>query len=206
MSEERKQGDESDGPAVFGFDGMLIEMACWLDGEPYFTAEAIGRALAYKDPGRDVRRLVARNPYICEYRRVTVMNVVIRSARTERATIRTERRGVSVYSLSGLQLIVFESDTVVARRHKVAVAKLMRAAGDDDFSLASHVLSKGLSDAVRIVRSMRSAMDRAAFVSAMAEREGVSRATIHRRLAQAGGSLMPTVDGRPRKPRSDRLH
>jgi DNA-binding phage protein len=65
---------------VFKFDGMRIEMACWIDGEPHFTAGAIGRMLGYKDTGRDVRKLVARNPYIAEYSRTVSLLTSIRES------------------------------------------------------------------------------------------------------------------------------
>jgi|GEM_PF-1515555 len=47
-------------PLYFNFHGQLLKVEDH-KGQPYFTAETIGNALGYADPGRSIRRLYERN-------------------------------------------------------------------------------------------------------------------------------------------------
>lgn len=50
--------------------GVKVDECIYINGEPYFSADAIGKFLGFKNPANYVNRVVERNPYIEEYSKV----------------------------------------------------------------------------------------------------------------------------------------
>lgn len=99
-------------------DGTVaLREACWKDGKPYFTRQAIGEWLGYKDdPAEAVRQIVGRCPHILPFE--GWVRLTLPQGGTQE---------VRVYDPIGLQLIVFESRQPKAIQFKVMVAHLVHA-------------------------------------------------------------------------------
>ena len=46
----------------FNFEGVKLQKACWIKGEPYFTRKAIGEFLEYKRPQWAIDKIIKSNP------------------------------------------------------------------------------------------------------------------------------------------------
>jgi len=108
----------------FFFQQIRLEEACWIDGIPHFTREAIGEWLGYRDPQRAVAKIIKRNPYINNFSTVVKLTTVQSTGKGEKYEREMEIR---VYNPIGFQLIVFESHQPKAKAYKINVANLTLA-------------------------------------------------------------------------------
>jgi len=52
----------------FQYEGMKLQEACFINGNPYFTRKAVGEFLEYPRPQKAIDNIIARNPHISDQR------------------------------------------------------------------------------------------------------------------------------------------
>ena len=105
----------------FQYEGMRLQEACFINGNPYFTRKAVGEFLEYPRPQKAIDNIIARNPHISDLRWATAVKLTVVEGTKE------VMREMEVYDPIGLQLIVFESRQPKAIQYKVVVAYLVYA-------------------------------------------------------------------------------
>lgn len=103
----------------FQFEGMRLQEACFLKGNPYFTGRAIGEFLEYEYPDIAINKIVTRNSHIKEFSTLTSLVSVEGS--------REVIREIRVYDPIGLQLIINKSNQPRALAFQIAAAHLVMA-------------------------------------------------------------------------------
>lgn len=171
----------------FQFEGMALKEACWMDGKPYFTGRSIGEFLEYANPGRDINRIVQRNPHINDSR----WSVVARLATTDGKQYR-----IRIYDPIGLQLIIFESQQPKAIQFKIAAAHLVHAYMTGDLKPSKWVLDRDLVAASQQILSLPMGLKRGGMIRDLAELQGCSIATAYRRIQRASGERLKTTKGK----------
>jgi hypothetical protein len=130
--------------------GVVVEECMWLNGEPYFSSESIGKWVGLAHPRRSVDRIVKKNPYILDYSKE--VNVIMQKTQTRSGlslgtnlvpsdnpddkAISAKKSGQNYqrkltvkkrfFDLMGFNLIVMESHTPVAKEYKAMIAKLAK--------------------------------------------------------------------------------
>lgn len=180
----------------FNYEGMKLQEACWISGNPYFTRKAIGEFLEYPSPQKAIDRIIQRNPYISDKRWSTVTKMVSvdeypkghsHVKLTCESTTRTREIVIEVYNPIGLQLIVFESRQPKAIQYKIAVAHLVYAFMKGEIKPSKWTLKGDRVSAIRQIMSHPPTQKRHGLIADLALRESVSEQTIYRWIDAAGG-------------------
>jgi len=177
----------------FTFEGMALKESCWIEGVPHFTYRAIGEFLEYKEAYNQIRRLVARNPYILRYQ--TTVNLTVVEG-TKNVT-----RKLEVVHPIGMQCIFFESHQPAAIKYKVATASLIWAIASGVLKPSKWAQKGDLISAARQILSLPEGKKRSALVVDLAVQEGVTTKTVYGRILKATGERLKTRKGKPRKMR-----
>jgi hypothetical protein len=124
--------------------GVKVDECLYLDGEPFFSAEAIGKFLVLKNPKRAVNKIVKNHPHITEFaKEIKVIDVksqplsgtdTVPSENPHHKTLSAEKDPSNSHSrrtytkrffdLMGFFLIAQESHTPVAIQCKAMLARL----------------------------------------------------------------------------------
>lgn len=159
----------------FQYEGMRLQEACFINGNPYFTAKAIGEFLEYKHkrPELPIHKIVARNPHILEFSGVPRLGTP------------GGIQEVRVFNPIGLQLIIFESHQPKAIQYKVAVAHLVLAFMQGQ--IKPKVWGADRMSAIKQILSAPPTYGRSSLVKDLAAREGRSKQQVYRWLSKFGG-------------------
>lgn len=171
----------------FQFEGIALKEACWMDGKPYFSGQAIGEFLEYQEPRKAINKIVERNPHINDLR----WSVDVRLTSTD-----GKKYKVKVYDPIGLQLIIFESQQPKAIQFKIAAAHLVHAYMTGQLKPSKWVLDRDLVAASKQIMSLPHGRKRAALIRDLAEHQSCSIATAYRRISRATGDRLKTIRGK----------
>ncbi len=130
--------------------GVVVDECMWLNGEPYFSSESIGKWVGLTHPQRSVDRIVKKNQYILDYSK-EVNVIMLKTQSRSGLSIGTklvssdnpDNKGISAkksgqnyqrkltvkkrfFDLMGFNLIVMESHTPIAKEYKAVIAKLAK--------------------------------------------------------------------------------
>ncbi len=163
----------------FQFEGMRLQEACFINGEPYFTPKTIGEFLEYSQPEKAIAKIIERHIYIKPYLK----------------NIQIMERDYRVVNFVGLQLIILNSERPNARRFMLAVANFMKK------NNAGNLIWKPMSreSALKQIVSHPAGKERAQLVKDLADREGKSKQQVYRWIEKFGG--IKTSKGTIRKKR-----
>lgn len=167
----------------FSCHGIAIQEACWFDGKPYFTGQAVGELLGYKEPRKAINKIVERNPHINDPRWSVDVNLT--STDGKKYTIR-------VYNPIALQLITFESRQPKAIQYKIAVANLVWTLITGKLKPSKWTQKDDLVSAARQILSLPSGKKRGALVRDLAKRDNVSLQAAYRSVQRATGKRLRT--------------
>lgn len=162
----------------FQFEGMRLQEACFLNGNPYFTRKAIGESLEYEHPQKAIDKIIERNPYISDPR----WSVTVKLTATDEKEYEQE-----VYDPVGLQLIIFESRQPKAIQFKIAAAHLVYAFMKGEIKPSKWSTKGDIISAIKQILSHPATYKRRELVEDLAQKEGVSLQTVYRWLEQSGG-------------------
>lgn len=179
----------------FQYEGMRLQEACFINGNPYFTRKAVGEFLEYPRPQKAIDNIIARNPHISDQR----WSVTLKLRATDGKDYETE-----IYDPIGLQLIVFESRQPKAIQYKVAVAHLVYAFAQG--KIKPKVWSPDRIAALKQILSYPPTFKRAALVRDLAGREDKTAATIYRWIDKIGGLKTRKGNKRHRSNAGQTLH
>jgi hypothetical protein len=179
----------------FTFQGMALRESCWIDGVPYFTYRAIGEFLGYKEAYNQVRRLIARNPYVLQFQ--TTVNLTVVEG-TKNVT-----RNMEVVHPIGMQCIFFESHQPKSIEYKIAVASLLFEIARGTLKPSKWSQKGDLVSAARQILSLPEGRKRRELIIDLSSREGCSLQHTYRRMYMATGERLKTKAGKPRQTRSE---
>lgn len=115
------------------------------DGELYVTAEAVGRALGYNDPGNSINRIISRHPDEFE-------GLVISVKLTENAGA-----PVNILSRDAVNLIGFFSKQPLAKKFRRFVLNVLREINEKGFYASPN---QGLPQVQELLKQVRGIVDR----------------------------------------------
>jgi len=170
----------------FQFEGITLQETCWLNGNPYFSGQAIGEFLEYQEPRKAINKIVERNPHINDTR----WSVDVRLTSTDGKKYNTR-----VYDPIGLQLIIFESQQPKAIQYKIAAAHLVYAFMRGELKPSKWVKDQDLVAMSRQILSLPMGRKRAELIRDLARSQRCSLATAYRRIRRATGQELKTVKG-----------
>ncbi len=170
----------------FNYEGIALRESYWQDGNPFFSARAIGEFLEYAHPVQDVNRIVKRNPHINDPQ----WSVVAKLATTD-----GKKYDTRLYDPIGLQLIMFESGQPKAIQYKIAAAHLIVAYMKGELKPSKWALKDDLMSAIQQIKSLPRGTKRGELVRDLAERDGVNLTTAYRRIRLATGEHFKSSKG-----------
>lgn len=160
----------------FQFEGMRLQEACFISGNPYFTGRAIGEFLEYDHPDRAIHKTVERNTHIKEFSTLVILTNVEGK--------RDVTREVRVYDPIGLQLIINKSNQPKALAFQIAVAHLVLAFMQG--KIKPKVWSPDRIAAIKQILSHPPTFRRSELVRDLAVREGKTGATVYNWIEKIG--------------------
>ncbi len=185
----------------FQYEGMHLQEACFINGEPYFTRRVIGEFLEYTKPQEAIDKIIKRNPYIDDPR----WSVHPSLGCTEGVAVDLKLRSTDgkeyntrVFNPIGLQLIIFESRQPKAIQYKVAVAHLVYAFMQG--RIKPKVWSPDRISAIKQILSESHAFKRGKMVKELAQREAAGIKTVYKWIGKYGE--LKTRAGKKKKTRS----
>lgn len=178
----------------FQFEGMRLQEACFLNGNPYFTGKGIGEFLEYEHPDRAIHKIVERNPHIKEFStfiKLTVNDEFDRVYSFVKLTNEHHNRNreieVQVYDPIGLQLIINKSNQPRALAFQIAAAHLVMAFMKGEIKPSKWSTKGDRMSAIKQILSHPATYKRRELVEDLAQKEGVALQTVYRWLEQSGG-------------------
>jgi hypothetical protein len=170
----------------FNFEGIKLQEACFINGNPYFTRKAIGEFLEYPHPQKAIDNIVARNPHISDRSWSTALNLRVMQD-TGDGTKYGRELAMEVYDPIGLQLIIFESRQPKAIQYKIAAAHLVYAFMKGEIRPSKWAAKGDRLSAIKQILSHPPTQKRRQLVIDMAQREQISLATAYRWIDKLGG-------------------
>lgn len=178
----------------FQFEGMRLQEACFLNGNPYFTGRGIGEFLEYEHPDRAIHKIVERNPHIKEFSTLVNLTIVDEYPKghsfvklTNESTERNREIEVRVYDPVGLQLIINKSNQPRALAFQIAAAHLVMAFMKGEIKPSKWATKGDRVSAIKQILSHPPTYKRRELVEDLAQKERVSLQTVYRWLEQSGG-------------------
>lgn len=170
----------------FNFEGIRLQEACFINGNPYFTAKAIGEFLGYVKPRPDkaIRKIVDRNPHILTFSSDTRL---VSELDTGKGKKYIRESYVRVFDPIGLQLIINKSNQPKAIAFQIAVAHLVLAFMKGELKPSKWSFRGDRVSAIRQILSLPSTFKRKIFIDDLANRENVHSTSVYRWLDRFGG-------------------
>jgi prophage antirepressor-like protein len=153
----------------FQFENIRFQEVCFINGNPYFTAKAIGEFLEYSQPQQAIEKIVERNPYIKPYRTAVQL-------------IKSERKKKDhIFDFIGLQLIVNHSNKPKALTFKLAIANFLQKK-----NALQNIVAYNKESRLKQIVSSPASDKRSELIKDMATRENISLTTAYKWIDKFG--------------------
>jgi prophage antirepressor-like protein len=176
----------------FQYEGIKLQEACFINGNPYFTRKAIGEFLEYSRPQEDIDKIIRRNPHIDQFSvalKLTVTDQYSKGHSHPKLGCECPKRNreinVWVYDPIGLQLIINKSNQPKALAFQIAVAHLVLAFMQG--KIKPKVWGADRISAIKQILSYPPTFKRKQLVCDLAQREGVVIQTAYKWIDKFGG-------------------